>query len=84
VQLLRTYIEMFGVIRDGKGGHNGFESELRRLGITHKNGKPNHPRLRTRRGRFSAGRGRARRRACALAVWPWRAPTGAARAGGTR
>jgi transposase InsO family protein len=27
----------------GKGGRNGFEHELRRLGITQKNGKPNHP-----------------------------------------
>jgi transposase InsO family protein len=27
----------------GKGGRNGLESELRRLGITQKNGKPNHP-----------------------------------------
>ena len=29
----------------GKGGRNGFEHELRRLGITQKNGKPNHPPL---------------------------------------
>ena len=27
----------------GRGGRNGFEHELRRLGITQKNGKPNHP-----------------------------------------
>ena len=27
----------------GKGGRNGLEHELRRLGITQKNGKPNHP-----------------------------------------
>jgi transposase InsO family protein len=27
----------------GKGGRNGFEHELRRLGVTQKNGKPNHP-----------------------------------------
>jgi hypothetical protein len=27
----------------GKGGRNGFEHELRRLGIKQKNGKPNEP-----------------------------------------
>ena len=27
----------------GRGGRNGFEAELRRLHITQKNGKPNHP-----------------------------------------
>jgi transposase InsO family protein len=27
----------------GKGGRNAFEHELRRLGVTQKNGKPNHP-----------------------------------------
>jgi transposase InsO family protein len=27
----------------GKGGRNGFEHELRRLGVRQKNGKPNHP-----------------------------------------
>jgi transposase InsO family protein len=27
----------------GKGGRNGFEAELRRLGITRKNSRPNHP-----------------------------------------
>jgi hypothetical protein len=30
----------------GKGGRNALEAELRRLGITQKNGKPNHPRPR--------------------------------------
>lgn len=30
----------------GRGGRNALESELRRLGITQKNGKPNHPRPR--------------------------------------
>ncbi len=29
----------------GRGGRNGLEHELRRLGITQKNGKPNHPPL---------------------------------------
>jgi transposase InsO family protein len=29
----------------GRGGRNAFEHELRRLGITQKNGKPNHPPL---------------------------------------
>ena len=29
----------------GRGGRNGFEHELRRLGITQKNGRPNHPPL---------------------------------------
>ena len=27
----------------GRGGRNAFEHELRRLGVTQKNGKPNHP-----------------------------------------
>jgi hypothetical protein len=27
----------------GRGGHNALEAELRRLGVTQKNGKPNHP-----------------------------------------
>ena len=27
----------------GKGGRNGFEHELRRLGVTQKNSRPNHP-----------------------------------------
>jgi transposase InsO family protein len=27
----------------GRGGRNGFEHELRRLGVRQKNGKPNHP-----------------------------------------
>jgi transposase InsO family protein len=27
----------------GRGGRNAFETELRRLGITQKNGRPNHP-----------------------------------------
>ena len=27
----------------GKGGRNGFESELRRLGVRQKNSRPNHP-----------------------------------------
>jgi transposase InsO family protein len=29
----------------GKGGRNGLEAELRRLGVRQKNGKPNHPPL---------------------------------------
>ena len=29
----------------GKGGSNGLETELHRLGIRQKNGKPNHPLL---------------------------------------
>ena len=32
----------------GRGGRNALEHELRRLGITQKNGKPNHPRPRAR------------------------------------
>jgi hypothetical protein len=27
----------------GKGGKNGFETELHRLGVTQKNSSPNHP-----------------------------------------
>ena len=36
----------------GKGGRNGLEHELRRLGITQKNGKPNHPQTQGKAGRF--------------------------------
>jgi hypothetical protein len=32
----------------GKGGRNGLEHELRRLGIRQKNGKPNHRRPRAK------------------------------------
>jgi hypothetical protein len=32
----------------GKGGRNGLETELRRLGITQKNGKPDNRRPRAR------------------------------------
>ena len=36
----------------GKGGRNGLETDLRRLGITQKNGKPNHPQTQGKAGRF--------------------------------
>jgi transposase InsO family protein len=36
----------------GRGGRNGFEAELRRLGITQKNGKPNHPQTQGKVERF--------------------------------
>ena len=36
----------------GKGGRNAFEHELRRLGITQKNGKPNHPQTQGKAERF--------------------------------
>jgi Integrase core domain len=36
----------------GRGGRNGLEHELRRLGITQKNGKPNHPQTQGKAGRF--------------------------------
>ena len=36
----------------GKGGRNGFETELRRLGIAQKNGSPNHPQTRGKVERF--------------------------------
>ena len=36
----------------GKGGRNGFEHELRRGGITQKNGKPNHPQTQGKAERF--------------------------------
>ena len=36
----------------GKGGRNGFEHELRRLGVTQKNGKPNHPQTQGKVERF--------------------------------
>jgi transposase InsO family protein len=35
----------------GRGGRNGLESELRKLGITQKNGKPNHPQTQGKAGR---------------------------------
>ena len=38
----------------GRGGRNGFEAELRRLGITQKNGKPSHPQTRVRTDRVDA------------------------------
>jgi transposase InsO family protein len=36
----------------GRGGRNGLEHELRRLGITQKNGKPNHPQTQGKAERF--------------------------------
>ena len=36
----------------GKGGRNGFEHELRRRGITQKNGKPNQPQTQGKAERF--------------------------------
>jgi transposase InsO family protein len=36
----------------GKGGRNGLEHELRRLGITQKNGKPGHPQTQGKVERF--------------------------------
>src|SRR5487761_302343 len=36
----------------GKGGRNGLEHELRRLGITQKNGKPDHPQTQGKVERF--------------------------------
>jgi transposase InsO family protein len=36
----------------GKGGRNALETELRRLGITQKNGKPNHPQTQGKVERF--------------------------------
>ena len=36
----------------GKGGRNGLENELRRRGITQKNGKPNHPQTQGKVERF--------------------------------
>src|SRR5215468_9853669 len=36
----------------GQGGRNGFEHELRRLGIKQKNGKPNHPQTQGKVERF--------------------------------
>jgi transposase InsO family protein len=38
----------------GKGGRNGLEHELRRLGIRQKNGKPNHPQAQGKGGTISA------------------------------
>ena len=36
----------------GKGGRNGLENELRRLGVTQKNGRPNHPQTQGKAERF--------------------------------
>jgi transposase InsO family protein len=36
----------------GRGGRNGFEHELRRLGIAQKNGRPNHPQTQGKVERF--------------------------------
>jgi transposase InsO family protein len=36
----------------GRGGRNGFETELRRLGIAQKNGHPNHPQTQGKVERF--------------------------------
>jgi transposase InsO family protein len=36
----------------GKGGRNGFEAELRRLGVAQKNGRPNHPQTQGKVERF--------------------------------
>jgi transposase InsO family protein len=36
----------------GRGGRNGLETELRRLGITQKNGKPSHPQTQGKVERF--------------------------------
>jgi transposase InsO family protein len=36
----------------GRGGRNGLENELRRLGITQKNGRPNHPQTQGKVERF--------------------------------
>ena len=36
----------------GKGGRNGLETELRRLGIRQKNGRPNHPQTQGKVERF--------------------------------
>ena len=36
----------------GRRGRNGFEHELRRLGITQKNGRPNHPQTQGKAERF--------------------------------
>ncbi len=36
----------------GKGGRNGLETELRRLGVRQKNGRPNHPQTQGKAERF--------------------------------
>src|SRR5215468_9975044 len=36
----------------GKGGRNGLETELRRLGVKQKNGRPNHPQTQGKVERF--------------------------------
>jgi transposase InsO family protein len=36
----------------GRGGRNGFEAELRRLGVRQRNSKPNHPQTQGKIERF--------------------------------
>jgi transposase InsO family protein len=36
----------------GRGGRNGFEAELRRLGVKQKNSRPSHPQTQGKAGRF--------------------------------
>jgi transposase InsO family protein len=43
----------------GRGGRNGLETELRRLGIRQKNGKPNHPQTQGKVERFQCATRRA-------------------------
>jgi len=44
----------------GRGGRNAFEHELRRLGVTQKNGKPSHRRPRAKRQRPGPADGQGR------------------------
>ena len=39
-------------LSEGRGGSNGFERELRRMGITQKNGRPSHPQTQEKVQRF--------------------------------
>jgi transposase InsO family protein len=43
----------------GRGGRNGLENDLRRLGIEQKNGKPNHPQTQGKVERFQCATKRA-------------------------
>jgi len=43
----------------GRGGRNGFEAELRRLGVRQKNGKPSHPQTQGKVERFQCATMRA-------------------------
>jgi hypothetical protein len=47
-----VFTARFSGPRDRRGGRNALETELHRLGVQQKNGKPNHPQTQGKVGRF--------------------------------